>query len=127
MEITTEFTVIGDDDAQTPKDLAAASPATVVPIDQELFEELGEPWERGERVGEAHGIAVVTRRGVAVCNVTFAFEGEDTISVHGVLPIDGSTLGNGRLAVAGGTGRFNKATGTLNMETRNPKRWSFYL
>ena len=127
MEFLTEFTIIGDDETQTFEDLAKAAPATVVAIHHELFEERGEPWERGEHVGEADGTAVVTQRGVAVCHLTFALGDEDTLVALGVLPIDGRTLGGGRLAVAGGTGRFNKASGTLIAETRNPKRWSFYL
>jgi hypothetical protein len=126
MEFSAAFTVIGDEEMQT-SDLAAAEAATVVAIDQVLFEELEEPWEVGERVGEAHGTAVVTQKGLAVCHVTFTFGDEDTIVAHGVLPIAGSTVGGGRLAVAGGTGAFDKATGRLNVETRNPKRWSFIL
>ncbi len=126
MEFTTAFTVIGDEEMQS-SDLAKAAPATVVAIDQALFEELGEPWERGERVGEAHGTAVVTQKGVAVCHITFAFGEEDTIVAQGVLPIEGSTVGRGHIAVGGGTGRFHKATGSLVVETRNPKRWSFIL
>ena len=127
MEFTTEFTVIGDDELQS-FDLAAAAPATVVPIDQVLYEELpGKPWERGELVGEAHGIAVVTQKGMAVYNITFMFGDEDAIMAHGVLPTDGSSGGRRHLAVAGGIGRFEKATGRLEVETRNPKRWSFYL
>jgi hypothetical protein len=125
MEFTTEFTVIGDEELQT-SDLASAAPATVVAIDQTLFEEI-EPWKRGERVGEAHGTAVVTQKGVAVCNITFMFSDEDAIVAHGVLPIDGSTVGKGHLAVAGGTGRFDKAAGRLDVEILNPKRWSFYI
>lgn len=126
MEFTTEFTIIGDEETQT-FDLDLAAPAAVVAFDHTLYEEVGEPWNKGERIGEAHGTAVVTRKRVAVCHVTFVFGDEDTIVAHGVLPIDGSTLGGGRLAVAGGTGRFDKAAGRLDVETRNPKRWSFFL
>jgi hypothetical protein len=125
MEFTTVFTVISDEEMQT-SDLAGP-PAKVVAIDQVLFEEVGEPWNRGDQVGEAHGTAVVTQKGLAVCHITFTFGDEDSIVAHGVLPIDGSTLGNGHIAVAGGTGQFDKATGRLDMETRNPKRWSFAL
>lgn len=126
METTPALRVIGDEEMQT-FDLAKAPPGTVVAIDQVLFEELEQPWKRGERVGEAHGTAVVTQKGVAVCHVTFVFGDEDTIVTQGVLPIAGSTVGSGRLAVAGGTGRFDKATGRLDVETSNPKRWSFYI
>lgn len=126
MDMTTDFTVIGDEELQT-SDLASAAPATVVTIDQTLFEELEEPWQQGEPVGEAHGTLVVTQKGLAVCHVTFTFGDEDSIVAHGVLPIDGSTIGSGHLAVAGGTGRFDKVSGKLDVETRNPKRWIFHL
>jgi hypothetical protein len=126
MEITPALRVIGDEEMRT-SDLTKAAPGTVVAIDQVLFEERGEPWDRGEPVGEAHGTAVATQKGVAVCHITFTFGEEDTIVAHGVLRIDGSTVGSGRLAIAGGTGQFNKAAGRLDVEHRNPKRWSFYL
>jgi hypothetical protein len=127
MEFTTAFTVIGDDEFPTD-DLAKAAPAKVVPIDQVLYEELpGKPWERGELVGEAHGVAVVTHKGVAVYSITFMFGDEDAIMANGVLPVEGSSGGRNHLAVAGGIGRFDKATGRVDVETRNPKRWSFIL
>jgi hypothetical protein len=118
------FRIIGFDEEQTPDDLAYAAPATVAVIDQQLYVEIGD-WEPGDLVGWAHGTAVVTHHGRAVCHVTFVFEGEDTLVVHGVVPIDGSSIGNGHLAVTGGTGRYKGAVGTMSVETRNPKRWIF--
>lgn len=125
MEFSAGFKVIGEDQEEA-FDLAAAAPAKVVPIDQDLFEEDGD-WNPGEKVGEAHGTAVVTQKRLAMCHISFTFGEEDSIVAHGVLPIDGSTLGDGHIAVAGGTGRFDKATGRADLETLNPKRWSFAL
>jgi hypothetical protein len=126
MEFTELFTIIGDEETQS-SDLAPTSPATVVAIDQVLFAEVDEPWKKGERIGEAHGTAVSTPSGNAVCHITFTFGDEDSVVAHGVLPVDGSNLGGGHLAVAGGTGYFHKATGRVDLETLNPKRWSFAL
>jgi len=127
MEFTTEFTVISDEQELSFAGLAdAAGPATLAAFDQNLYEETDEPWKRGERIGEVSGTWVATHRGKAVVNLTFSI-GEDTIVAHGVLPVDGSDLGRGRMAVTGGTGKFHKAAGTVDMDTRNPKRWSFAL
>jgi hypothetical protein len=128
MEFSAQFTIIGEDQMQQTEDLSAAAPGRVVPIDQDLFEEVGGPWNHGSNpVGEAHGSIVVTGKNLGMCHITFSFGDEDTIVAHGVLPIAGSTVGGGLLAVAGGTGQFDKAAGRLDVETSNPKRWSFIL
>lgn len=128
MEFSAGFTVIGEDQEQQTDDLAPVMPGDVFSIDQDLFEEVGEAWNRpGDPVGEAHGSVVVTRKHFAMCNITFTFGDQDIIVAQGLLPIDGKTLGSGLLAVAGGTGQFDKVSGRLDVETRNPKRWSFIL
>jgi len=121
------FTLIGDDEQRTPHDLVAeSSAATVVVMDLELYEEAGE-WERGSAVGSVHGTAVVTHGGRAVCHLTFELEGHDTIVAQGVLPLEGSSIGGGRVAVTGGTGRFERASGAVEIESRNPKRFRMAL
>ena len=127
MEFTTGFTVISDEqELSFAAEAGASGPARLAAFDQNLYEEADEPWQRGELIGEVSGTWVTTPRGRAIVNVTFTI-GEDTIVAHGVLPVEGSDLGRGRLAVTGGTGEFHKAAGTVDMETRNPKRWSFGL
>jgi hypothetical protein len=128
MDFNTEITVIGEDQNKQAEDLSAAAPGRVVPIDQDLFEEVGGPWNHGsDPIGEAHGSIVVTGKNLGMCHITFSFGDEDTIVAHGVLPIAGSTVGNGHIAVSGGTGQFDKVSGRLDVEHRNPKRWSFAL
>lgn len=121
--------VIGDDEQRSPEGLSAdsATAATVIAIDQQLFEEGEEPWSRGPHLGEAHGIAVTTHGGRVVCNLTFELGGDDTVSMHGVLDLEGGSIGRGRLAVVGGTGRFRGASGTVDVEHRNPKRYRLAL
>lgn len=127
MEFTAEFTVISDEqDLSFAAQADVSKPAMLAVFDQNLYDEAGEPWQRGELIGEVSGTWVTTHRGKAVVNITFMI-GEDAITAHGVLPVDGSDLGRGRLAVTGGTGRFAKASGAVDMDTRNPKRWSFAL
>jgi hypothetical protein len=118
------FTVIGDDEEQTPEDLSGLAPRDVVVIDQQLYEDTGY-FDKGGHVGWAHGSGVVTHHGRVVCHVSFIFEDGDTVVAHGVVPVEGRTIGSGLMAVTGGTGRFKNAAGTMYLETVNPKRWKF--
>src|SRR5215470_12582615 len=128
MEFTAEFTVIGEDQESGDNDeLSPLPPGSVFAFDQDLYEESGEgSWKQGGTVGEAHGSVVVTRRGRAMCTITFGFE-NGTLMVEGLLPAEGRRLDGGTLAVTGGTGDFDKSAGHVDMESRNPKRWSFVL
>ena len=122
------LTFIGDDEQRTPDALTAGgSAATVIAIDQQLYDEAGEPWERGDLIGAAYGIAVITHGGRAFCHLTFELGQEDTMVASGVLPIEGDSIGAGRIAVTGGTGRFDRASGTLMVESQNPKRYRFMV
>ena len=128
MEFRARFTVIGEDQEQQTDDLAPPGAGDVFSIDQDLFEEVGESWNRpGDPVGEAHGSGVVTKKDLAMCSITFTFGDEDIIVAHGLLPSNGRRLGNGLLAVTGGTGRFDRVSGRLEVESRNPKRWGFFI
>ena len=126
MEFTAEFTVIGEDqEPDSKEELAPAPPGTVFPIDQDLYEEDGS-WKAGGPVGEAHGSVIVTRKNRAMCVITFEFE-SGTVMVQGLVPVQGKKLSGGTLAVTGGTGDFEKSAGRVDMESVNPKRWSFVL
>jgi hypothetical protein len=133
------FTVIGDDEEQTPGDLTGADPGTVAVINQRLYRDEGF-FDRGEEVGWAHGTAIVDHHGRAVCHVTFVLDGQAEeqppgdpsqdqapvlLTAHGVVPIEDSTLGPGRLVVTGGSGALKGARGSIVIEVQNPKRWSF--
>jgi hypothetical protein len=120
--------LIGDDEQRSPEGLTPESAAaTVIAIDQQLYEEGEEPWSRGPHVGEAHGIAVMTHGGRAVCNLTFELGEEDSLSMHGVVLIEGGSIGKGRMAVTGGTGEYRGASGAVQVEHQNPKRYRLAL
>lgn len=134
------FTVIGDDEEQTPGELADDAPGTVAVVNQRLYRDNGY-FDRGEEVGWAHGVAVVDHHHRAVCHFTFVLVGQaqeepqmdqsqeprppDLLTAQGVVPIKDATLGAGRLVVTGGSGALKGAKGTIAVEVQNPKRWSF--
>jgi hypothetical protein len=128
MEFTAQFTVIGEDqEPESSDELKPLPPGSVYSFDQDLFEESGDgSWKQGGRVGEAHGSLIVTRRGGATCLITFGF-GNGSIVAAGLLPSEGRKLGDGTLAVTGGTGEFHQSSGHVDVQTKNPKRWSFVL
>ncbi|MGZ8626980.1 MAG: hypothetical protein ACXWXK_09965 [Actinomycetota bacterium] len=61
-----------------------------------------------------------------VCDVVFEFDDGDVLIASGVLPFRQKPhwVGNGRLAILGGTGPYQGLTGDLVVEVQNPKRWS---
>ena len=126
MEASTGFVVIGEDDQQTPTDFAPEAAATVVVLHQTLFEERGD-WEKGDEIGAAHGVFVVSHAAKAVCSFTFVLGERNTIAATGVLPIERSSIGAGILSVIGGTGRYKKVAGEVRVESRNPKKYRFDL
>jgi hypothetical protein len=128
MEFTAEFTVIGEDQDpdENMDELAPAPPGSLFPIDQDLYESTNGSWDKGPLVGEAHGSVVVTRKNRAMCALTFEFD-SGTVMVQGLLPAQGKKLSGGTLAVTGGTGDFEKSGGRVDMDSVNPKRWSFVL
>ena len=130
MEFNAGFTLIGEDQDGEDKtdDLTPVPPGSVLSLDQDLYQEGDEAWGRpDDPIGEAHGAVVATKRGRAMCTITFAIDENDVIVAQGLLPLQGRKLGSGSLAVTGGTGAFDKVSGRVDMETRNPKRWSFVL
>ena len=60
-----------------------------------------------------------------VLTATFEFGGRESITLKGVVPWDDETgqPGGGRLAILGGTGKFQGRVGHVTLDVRNPKRW----
>lgn len=60
-----------------------------------------------------------------VLTATFEFGGRESITLKGAVPWDDETgqPGGGRLAILGGTGKFQGRVGHVTLDVRNPKRW----
>jgi len=65
-------------------------------------------------------------RDTMVCSVVFEFADGDELVASGVLPFRSQPhwIGNGRIAITGGTGVYEGLTGELVVKVQNPKRWS---
>jgi hypothetical protein len=113
------YALIADDGKQEE----ANGEGRVVRFDDALYEEGDEPWEKGDRVGSAHGTCVPTGKGEAVCTITLSAGPGDTLVIHGTLPFE-ETIGDGELAVSTGRGRFADTRGSVSVEVRNPKRFT---
>lgn len=124
MEISTEITLVGEDMEGAQPD---APESRMITIGQDLFEEEGDPFGKGPRAGELHGFVVLSKGDRLVkCDLTFALDG-GSLEAHGLLPRENGDFGPGLLAVTGGTGKYHKATGSVTVETKNPKRYSIGL
>jgi len=110
---------IGDDEKiEGPTD----GPVSIAVIDQNLYEGQAESWDRGGKVGSAHGVFVLTPNGRALTTITLEFQDGSTLVAAGSLPFD-STIGDGVLAVTGRTGKLVNAHARLRVEVSNPKKY----
>lgn len=121
------LTLIGEDMAGVQTDLTEAVPGTVIAIDQDLYHEADAPFERAGRAGWLHGTGMLASGDYLVCQLVFSLagDGDDSIVAVGVLPREGDSFGAGVLAVTGGTGQYVSASGSVTVETQNPKRYAF--
>ena len=72
---------------------------------------------RGEPAGVAHVSVIIGESGSAICHAVFVLGDDDTIVAHGVLPVArGTGVGDGLLAVTGGTGTFDSVGGRVDVE-----------
>lgn len=126
MEVLEELVLIGIDEDEAARDLTAAEPGRVTPIRQALYRQAGD-WEPGEPAGEVHVVAVNAKKGKAHCQFHFTLNEEDSLEASGVLPAGDAWFGGGVVAVIGGTGRYAKASGSMLVETNNPKRYSIVV
>lgn len=126
MDSIGELTLIGDDDVDSKLDFASAVPGEVRVLHQSLSVEGDESWQRAAAAGFAD-VSVIIGRNAAICHVVFTLQSDDmngTLVAHGVLPTDRSTgIGDGVLAVTGGTGDFDSVGGSITVEAVNPKKY----
>lgn len=119
------FAVIGDEAVEELVDHGRGGPGNQGAFDEVLFEEAKpDSWERGAEVGSATGHYIVTPGGHAVYTVVLHLGDAGTLVAAGRLPYDRS-LGNGWIAVTGGTGNFQDARGRLQVDFKNPKRYTY--
>jgi hypothetical protein len=96
---------------------------SIAVFDQDLFAGHAESWDRGDPVGSAHGVFVLTPNGTALTTITLEFNDGSTLVAVGSLPFE-SSIGDGVLAVTGRTGNLERAHARLRVEVSNPKRYS---
>ena len=92
---------------------------------EKLFVGVGDPdsWEKGDEVGSVSGVYVITPDGKAVGSYTLWIGDDDSLNVSGNLAHD-SGIKNGVVGVTGGTGSFKGQTGQVDVDWRNPHRWT---
>jgi hypothetical protein len=114
---------IGDDEKiEGPTD----GPVSIAVFDQNLYEAQAESWDRGGKVGSAHGVFVLTPNGKALTTITLEFQDGSMLVATGSLPFEASasSIGDGVLAVIGRTGKLQNAHARLRVEVSNPKKYS---
>lgn len=125
-----------NDRAQHPSTgFSDAQPGSIVVFEEPFFEEIRE-WEPGAELGVLRGTCIVGMDGTAQANLVFVFlphEDEaasraDTISAAGSIAMGDTDagardIGEGALAVVGGTGKHRSRTGEVLVQVQNPHRW----
>lgn len=120
------FTMIGDIQAEELFDVGVGGAGNIGTYDEVLYEAAdADSWDRGEPVGSAHALFVVTPSGHAIFNITLRFgdeDSEDSLTASGVLPYEDGVR-DGVVTVMGGTGGFKNEGGQLRIEVVNPHKY----
>ena len=128
IEANETFTVIGDDGAKEFLDLGIGGAGNIGTFHELLYEASSpDSWEKGDLVGRAYGVFVITPNDHAVVTLTLHFgddESIDSITAQGALPRSGDDVGKGVLTVAGGTGMFKNRGGQLHVDVMNPHKYT---
>jgi len=125
-----EFPSVSDEGLEVPTPFAEVGAGVSILRDERLYDAADDGFGKGERSGIVHIEERKTSElgeGTVVCRVVFRFfdERDSTLTASGVLPHNGAqTVGEGRLAIVGGTGKFKTTRGELVVLSENPKRWS---
>ena len=134
MEYVEVLDLIGDDDDdEGGSDLVKVTPGFSFARRQILHRESDEEeWVRtGEQIGFVHMGGILGHGSIAICTYVFAFDDEDSIVAHGVLPAEVKgpqvSVGEGRFAVTGGTGTFLGVMGEAEVAVTNPKRYHIVI
>jgi len=95
-------------------------------MNEGLYEAVdADAWTQGARIGSLNGMAVQTAGGRSLVHV-MRFSNDDTLVLAGSLTFEGKPT-EGRLAVTGGTDRFEGCRGEALVEYRNPHKYTVTL
>jgi hypothetical protein len=125
-----EFPAVSDDAVEAPTAFAEVGPGTSILRDEIVYDAIDDEFGKGPESGRVHIVALKPTdlgKGTVVTRVVFRFldEPASTLTASGVLPDHAdATVGSGRLAIEGGTGKFRTTRGELVVLAQNPHRWN---
>jgi hypothetical protein len=105
-------------------------PGTGILRDELVYDAIDDEFGKGPKSGRVHIVALKPTKlgdGTVVTSVVFRFDDQpaSTLTASGVLLEHANeTVGSGRLAITGGTGKFKATRGELVIRSMNPHRWS---
>ena len=120
-----DFPAVSMKGDRTPVNLVEAEPGRTVVDYETVYEAIGlGPYDTGRKIGT---VSIIQRksstRGRVPFTAHFKFGDEDTVTLTGVAPGNGSWKGQARVGYDGGTGKFADRGGEIPLESNNPKRW----
>jgi hypothetical protein len=124
------FPAVSDDAVEAPTAFAEVGSGTSILRDEIVYDAIDEEFGKGPESGRVHIVALKPTElgeGTVVTRVVFRFldERASTLTASGVLPQHADeTVGSGRLAITGGTGKFKTTRGEVVVRSKNPHRWS---
>jgi hypothetical protein len=124
-----EFPAVSDDAVEAPTAFAEVGPGTSILRDEIVYDAIDDEFGKGPKSGRVHIVALKPTElgeGTVVTRVVFRFDDQQasTLTASGVLPQHANeTVGSGRLAITGGTGKFKATRGEVVVRSRNPHRW----
>jgi hypothetical protein len=123
------FPAVSDDAIEAPMAFAEVQPGVSVLRDEKVYDAIDDDFGKGPETGRVHIVALKPTElgeGTVVTRVVFRFfdEQASTLTASGVLPQHDETVGSGRLAITGGTGKFKATRGEVVVLSMNPHRWS---
>jgi hypothetical protein len=124
------FPAVSADAVEAPTEFAEVGPGVSILRDEIVYDAVDDEFGKGPMSGRVHIVALKPTElgeGTVVTRVVFRFfdEQASTLTASGVLPQHADeTVGSGRLAITGGTGKFKTTRGEVVVRSKNPHRWS---
>lgn len=123
------FPAVSDDAVEAPTSFAEVEPGVSILRDEIAYDAIDDEFGKGPQSGRVHIVALRPTElgeGTVVTRVVFRFfdSQASTLTASGVLSEHAETVGSGRLAITGGTGKFKATRGEVVVRSTNPHRWS---